>query len=129
MTTSPPCAHLWYTEGHRWNHYQVCINGTLACFRLHHDTDICWELIKMFPDDQKTYEPFGLTERRGEKSVHTLDFEWLADLLRKDMVLYSFSRPSTSLVYDDRPFAYHGVTFHSKKFIYEESPYKNENVE
>jgi len=44
---------LYYDEGHRFNWYYILSKSHMAMFRLHHDNQVCWDMLKITPNKKR----------------------------------------------------------------------------
>ncbi len=101
----------FYDVGHRWNWYYVFTKKYVAIFRLHHDNQMTWDMIKKFSGKEISSLWFNIKNelKLGKKLENDLplsEFNFLENILKKDVPVYDDD-------YDlDTGISYHGVSFY-----------------
>lgn len=101
----------FYTMGHRWNFYYVFTKKYVASFRLHHDNQMTWDMIKKFSGKEIRSLWFNIFDELKlgkplENNLPLSEFNFLENILKKDVPVYDDG-------YDlGTGISYHGVSFY-----------------
>jgi hypothetical protein len=109
-----------YDTGINWCHFQIQCGSEVACFRLHMEDDLCWDLFKIL-DGGNLYPSLNcsMTFRYGKKEpkpfikINQANLIDINDLKNRFTWLRELFRPSMSFGND--PLHYHGVQTYKLK--------------